>query len=90
MKIVWSIICLQYFGSINKMNLKKQQERKGHHLSAIVEVSTKASKAANSTKEIIYFMYWRLLLCTVWMGQDKQSNVTNKTTGLRALPSVTV
>ena len=22
MKIVWSIICLQYFGSINKMNLK--------------------------------------------------------------------
>jgi hypothetical protein len=21
MKIVWSIICLQYFGSINKMNL---------------------------------------------------------------------
>ena len=23
MKIVWSIICLQYFGSINKMNLNK-------------------------------------------------------------------
>jgi hypothetical protein len=47
---------------------KKQQERKGHHLSVIVGVSTKASKAANSIKEIIYFMYWRLLLCTVWMG----------------------
>jgi hypothetical protein len=29
MKIVWSIICLQYFGSINKMNLTSPCPCKG-------------------------------------------------------------